>query len=48
MQRKEIVWDDRKDKSNRAKHLIGFDEAAEVFFDSLALTVDDPDHSWYE
>ena len=45
---KRIVWDERKDKINRTKHRIGFDEAAGVFFDPLALTVDDSDHSWYE
>ena len=42
---RKIVWDERKNKSNRTKHGIGFDEASDVFFDRLALTVDDTDHS---
>jgi uncharacterized DUF497 family protein len=45
---KRIVWDDRKDKANRAKHSIAFEDAANVFFDKLALTVADADHSWDE
>ena len=45
---KRIVWDVRKDRTNRTKHGISFEEASEVFFDPLALTVDDTEHSWYE
>ncbi len=45
---KRIVWDDRKNKINQSKHRIGFTEASGVFFDPFALTVDDPEHSWYE
>lgn len=45
---KRIVWGERKNKANQTKHEIGFDEAATVFFDTLALTVDDDEHSWYE
>jgi uncharacterized DUF497 family protein len=45
---KRIVWDERKDRTNRTKHGIGFDEASDVFFDPLALTVDDADHSLQE
>lgn len=45
---KRIVWDDRKNKINQSKHRIGFTEASSVFFDSLALTVNDDEHSWYE
>jgi uncharacterized protein len=40
-----IVWDDRKNRANRLKHRIGFEEASDVFFDPLAITVDDADHS---
>jgi uncharacterized DUF497 family protein len=45
---KRIVWDDRKNKANRSKHGISFEEASDIFFDPLALTVDDFDHSWDE
>lgn len=38
---KPIIWDPNKDRANRYKHSIGFIEAAEIFFDPLALTVDD-------
>lgn len=48
MTERRIVWDDRKDRTNQAKHGIGFREAAGAFFDLLALTVDDQAHSWYE
>jgi uncharacterized DUF497 family protein len=48
MAERRIVWDDRKDRANQAKHGIGFAEVSGAFFDSLALTVDDPAHSWYE
>ena len=48
MQSKRIVWDEKKNKINRTKHQISFEEAAVVFFDSLALTVSDSEHSWYE
>jgi uncharacterized DUF497 family protein len=43
-----IVWDEAKNRTNRTKHGFDFSEAAEVFLDPLALTVDDPDHSWNE
>jgi len=45
---KRIVWDEKKNKINQTKHQISFAEAATVFFDTLALTVDDNEHSWYE
>ena len=48
MTSKRIVWDDNKNRINRTKHLIGFEEASEIFFDTLAITVDDADHSWNE
>jgi uncharacterized DUF497 family protein len=40
-----IELDEKKDLSNRRKHKISFDEAATVFDDPLAVTIDDPDHS---
>jgi hypothetical protein len=38
-------WNREKAVSNFKKHGISFDEAASVFFDPLAATFDDPDHS---
>ncbi len=45
---KRIVWDKNKNKTNQTKHQISFEEAASVFSDNLALTVNDAEHSWYE
>jgi len=41
----EIVWESSKNRANQKKHKVSFEEAASVFFDPLALTIDDPDHS---
>ena len=38
-------WDPTKDRENRNKHGVVFDEAATVFRDSKALSTFDPDHS---
>ena len=38
-------WDRGKAEANRRKHRVSFDEAASVFGDPLATTIDDPDHS---
>lgn len=38
-------WDARKDASNLRKHGVSFQEASTVFFDPLAATGADPDHS---
>ena len=38
-------WDEAKAASNLVKHGVSFEEAATVFGDPLALTLDDPDHS---
>ena len=40
-----IEWDPAKGAANRLKHGVAFEEAAAVFFDPLATTRDDPDHS---
>jgi uncharacterized DUF497 family protein len=45
---KRIVWDEKKNKVNQTKHRIKFENAADVFFDPLSLSVDDSEHSWYE
>jgi uncharacterized protein len=41
-------WDGGKASTNRRKHGVAFDEAASVFFDPLAATAPDPDHSAFE
>jgi uncharacterized protein len=40
-----VEWDEKKDAANRRKHDVSFEEAATVFDDPLATTIDDPDHS---
>ncbi len=45
---KRIVWDEKKNKTNQTKHRISFEDAADLFFDPLTLSVDDSEHSWYE
>jgi len=41
-------WDLEKAHKNLAKHHVSFDDAAAVFGDPLAVTIDDPDHSHEE
>ena len=41
----EFEWDRLKAERNRRKHRVSFDEAVTVFYDPLAATFDDPDHS---
>lgn len=38
-------WDERKNKSNRTKHAVWFEEAQSVFDDPHARVFYDPDHS---
>jgi uncharacterized DUF497 family protein len=38
-------WDDAKARANLKGHGVAFEEAVEVFFDALALTIPDLDHS---
>jgi|SRR6185295_11156212 len=38
-------WDPTKDRSNRAKHGVGFRQATPVFRDPLAVSIYDADHS---
>jgi uncharacterized DUF497 family protein len=40
-----LGWDERKNKANRKKHGIWFEEARTVFDDPRALLFSDPDHS---
>ena len=38
-------WDRYKARANAKKHGVSFDEALTIFFDPLAATFEDPDHS---
>ncbi len=38
-------WDPRKAKSNLRENRVGFEDAATVFLDPLAVSYPDPDHS---
>ncbi len=40
-----FTWDETKARKNLKKHGVSFDEATTVFFDPLAGTIPDPDHS---
>ena len=41
-------WDERKNKANRRKHGISFEEAQTAFSDERGLLIDDPEHSEHE
>ncbi|MBI5526902.1 MAG: BrnT family toxin [Deltaproteobacteria bacterium] len=41
----QFEWDRKKALTNELKHGVSFDEAVAVFFDALAATFEDPDHS---
>ena len=41
----EPPWDLSKDRENRAKHGVSFDEAREAVLDPLSRAYPDPDHS---
>lgn len=38
-------WDPKKAKTNEKKQGVSFGEAVTVFYDPMAATFDDPDHS---
>jgi uncharacterized DUF497 family protein len=38
-------WDERKNRSNKKKHGVSFEEARTAFLDDNARLIDDPDHS---
>ena len=38
-------WDSAKAAKNLRKHKVSFEEASSVFYDALAVTGADPDHS---
>lgn len=48
MENLKFEWDENKNTINKSKHNISFEEAQTVFFDELALVIDDPDHSEQE
>jgi uncharacterized protein len=41
----EVTWDEDKARINLRDHRVSLAEAATVFFDPLARTIPDPDHS---
>ena len=41
----EFEWDGSKDRENRQKHRVSFEEAKAVFSDDFARLILDPDHS---
>ena len=41
-------WDDDKNKLNKKKHGVSFEEAQTVFYDDHAIEFYDPDHSGHE
>jgi uncharacterized DUF497 family protein len=41
-------WDEQKNRANRKKHGVWFEEAVQVFDDSNALMFFDEDHSGHE
>ena len=38
-------WDERKNRGNKRKHKVSFEEAQTVFLDENAIRYFDPDHS---
>jgi uncharacterized DUF497 family protein len=44
----EFAWDQRKARSNLAKHGVSFEKAQTVFLDENARLINDPDHSGEE
>lgn len=40
-----FVWDENKNRTNRRKHGVAFEEAQTAFYDERAKVYADPDHS---
>ena len=40
-----FAWDESKNRLNRRKHGVSFEEAKAVFYDENAIQFPDPDHS---
>jgi len=45
MERIGFFWDEKKNRANRRKHGVSFEEAQTVFTDERAIRYFDPDHS---
>ena len=45
MQNIRFAWDEAKNRSNKRKYGVSFEEAKSVFYDEYAVEYDDPDHS---
>ena len=43
-----FAWDESKNRLNRRKHGVSFEEAKTVFYDENAVEFPDPDHSEQE
>ena len=43
-----FAWDESKNRLNKRKHRISFEEAKTVFYDENAIQFPDPDHSQNE
>ena len=41
----QFIWDEKKNRANRRKHRVSFEEAQTAFFDERAKVYFDPDHS---
>ncbi|MBN1394483.1 MAG: BrnT family toxin [Pirellulales bacterium] len=41
----QFTWDEKKNRANRRKHGVSFEEAQTAFFDQRAKVYFDPDHS---
>ena len=41
-------WDENKNRENKRKHVISFEEAQTAFYDANAMVYADPDHSGNE
>ena len=41
----EFAWDESKNRLNKRKHHVSFEEAKTVFYDENAIEFPDPDHS---
>ena len=40
-----VEWDEHKNRLNKKKHRISFEEAATIFADPLEIMIDNPEHS---
>ena len=41
----DFSWDPKKNKSNRNKHNVSFEEASTCFYDPMHILIRDPDHT---